>query len=277
MSDCKNCSGCKGKCKSNIRIIAEAGPNHNGSLQRAMEMVRVAKLCGADTIKFQHIDPNHFRPDLMWQGFNMRELFESIRFTKDQWREVMAECEEQNIGFLCTPQTEQDFEDLLDLGIKEVKISSDNLGNSELLGAVKKSGLPVILSTGMADDHAITVSGMAFNADHPITCMVCTSEYPCPPKSVNILRCNMIAGVKGFSDHTVLETAAVMALALGATVFEKHFTLDNQLIGPDHWWACNPSDLSWYCDRLRTAELMLGDGEFQPTPAELELKKLLEA
>ena len=260
-----------------MRIIAEAGINHNGSLQRALWMVRVAKECGAETIKFQHIDPMHFKSDLMWQGYNMRELFEKVRFSKEDLHTIMDECVIHKIDFLCTPQTVQDFEYLLELGIKEVKISSDNLGNTELLKRVAKSGLPAIFSTGMATHDDIFNARWNYFRGKKATAMICTSEYPCPPEGVNVERCAMINPPVGFSDHTVGTTAAVMALALGATVFEKHFTLDHSMEGPDHSWSADPKELKEYVDTLRTAELMLGSGEFKPTEKELELKKLLEA
>ncbi len=260
-----------------MRIIAEAGINHNGSLKLARAMVVEARNAGADTIKFQHIDPMHFKPDLEWQGYNMRKLFEKIRFSKDQLKTLAQVCGGADMKFLCTPQTVGDFEDLLDLGIKEVKISSDNLTNRELLRRVEVSGLPVVLSTGMASQHDLSWLCMGFSADHPMTVLVCTSEYPCPSENVNIRRLGTMAGAYGFSDHTIGSTAAVMALALGSTVFEKHFTLDHSMEGPDHSWSADPQELKEYVDTLRTAELMLGSGEFKPTEKELELKKLLEA
>ena len=186
-----------------------------------------------------------------------------------------------NIGFLCTPQTVGDFEDLLDLGIKEVKISSDNLRNEALLKAVSKSGLPVILSTGMSEYEDLYWAWKQIK-NNVRTIMVCVSEYPCSPDSVNISRLNLMGSSAlemfhetGFSDHTQGNTAAVMAVALGATVIEKHFTLDNSLEGPDHWWAADPEQLKSYIGEIRLAEKMLGDGEFKPTEKELELKEVL--
>ncbi len=268
-----------------MRIIAECGPNHNGSLETALEMVSVAKECGADTIKFQHIDPMHFKPGLTYFpgdgsiGYILRDLFTKVRFSKDQWRALMLECEEQDIGFLCTPQTVWDFEDLLDLGVKEVKISSDNLRNEALLRRVAESEIPAILSSGMATAGEFSLAENIL-IKHGVTGMLCTSEYPCPPESVKISCLGdsfYSSKFQGFSDHTQGTTAAVMALALGATVFEKHFTLDPTMEGPDHSWSAEPEDLKEYVDTLREAELMLGSGEFKPTEKELELKKLLEA
>ncbi|HEC61569.1 MAG TPA: hypothetical protein ENI27_04875 [bacterium] len=252
-----------------IRIIAEAGPNHNGSLERALEMVRVAKECGADTIKFQHIDPEHFPADMEWQGYNMRALFKDVRFSQRKWRKVMTECEKREIDFLCAPQTVRDFEDLLELGIKGVKVSSDNSGNLPLLKKIKESGIPAFRSLGMVDGETLL-----FLIPDEVY-FVCTSEYPCPPESVNISRLHgMEPRFCGFSDHTQGNTAAVMAVALGAQVIEKHFTLDKSLEGPDHWWSADPEQLKSYIGEIRLAERMLGDGEFKPTEGELANMKL---
>ena len=211
----------------------------------------------------------------------MRNLFELVRFGKDEWTRIMKCCEQMEIDFLCTPQTVGDFEDLLELGIKEVKISSDNLGNYALLDRVKQSGLPVIVSTGMGTGGDLDAA-WSIITPNDYTVLVCTSEYPCPPESVNLSRIHDCDGNeadiwdhKGFSDHTQGNTAAVMAVALGATVIEKHFTLDHDLAGPDHWWSLNPEELKSYIAEIRLAERMLGDGEFKPTEKELENRKLM--
>ncbi len=264
-----------------MRIIAEVGPNHNGDLGTALEMVRVASFCGVTTCKFQHIDPQHFRPDMVWQGCNLRELFEKVRFTLDQWREVKAECEKQGVGFLCSPQTVGDFEDLLELGIEEVKISSDNLGNFELWKAVVQLNIPAIMSSGMASGKEIMGTLKQYGGSispRKLTFLVCTSEYPCPPEGANLKRLNEMETNQpwfrlGLSDHTVGNTAAIMAVALGATVFEKHFTLDHSMEGPDHSWSADPGELAFYVQAICQAEKMLGSGEFKPTEKELEAKK----
>lgn len=263
---------------SDIRVIAECGINHGGDLRTALEMVWAAKNCGADTVKFQHIDPLHFKPDLQWQGCNMRYLFGKVRFSKDQWRVVMAECQHYGIGFLCTPQTIGDFHDLLDLGIKEVKISSDNLTNLPLLERVRDSGLPVILSTGMGvADEIWKAYEILRGAD--VILLHCTSEYPCPPENVRIGRIwnlkNVAGHNVGFSDHTVGNYAAILAVSYNPRVIEKHFTMDHGMEGPDHSWSADPGELKEYVDAIRTAEKMLGSGEFKPTESELELRQLL--
>ena len=259
-----------------LRFIAEAGINHNGSLVRACEMADTAKWAGADTIKFQCLDPNHHPPDRVWQGYNMRSLLEDCALKPKEWIALKAHCERQDMRFLCTPQTVKDFEFLLTLGIDEVKISSDNLGNLELLEAVNRARIDSILSTGMANWEDIKI---ALHILHPRFALVCTSEYPCPPEGVNISRLWRLKGICGYnvglSDHTIGSMAGIMAVVYGALVIEKHFTLDQNLPGPDHSWSHDPRDLKWYFEDLRNAEKMMGSGEFKPTEAELELKQLL--
>ena len=263
-----------------MRFIAEAGICHNGSLVRAIEMIYAAKYAGADTIKFQMIDPEHFAEDLVWKGWHMRKLFADCAFTMKEWETIKKECEANGIRFLCTPQTVGDFEKLLTLGVDEVKISSDNLGNYRLFDAARQSGVSVFFSVGMATGDECFDALMGFGPFHKVVVMICTSEYPCLASSANLSRLRQVDTTRplvrlGFSDHTIGSIAAVMALTLGARVFEKHFTMDNNLPGPDHSWACNPVALERYFDDLRTAETMLGTGDFKPTEAELELKKLL--
>jgi sialic acid synthase SpsE len=267
-----------------MRFIAEAGICHNGSLERAIEMIYAAKDAGADTIKFQMIDPEHFAEDLVWKGWHMRKLFADCAFTMKEWETIKKECEANGIRFLCTPQTVGDFEKLEKLDVIEIKISSDNLKNKALIQAIFNSRkfYDGFYSTGMATRDEILMVAENISTKY-WTPMFCTSEYPCPPESVNFNRwwewkniSNAVTPIDyGFSDHTIGSMAAVMALALGARVFEKHFTMDNNLPGPDHSWACNPVALERYFDDLRTAETMLGTGDFKPTEAELELKKLL--
>ena len=278
-----------------MRIICEIGINHNGRLATAIDMIKSAVECGATDCKFQHIDPNHFAHDLVWKGWHMRKLFEQVRFNKDQLTVLKGECERRGVGFLCTPQTIGDFEDLLDIGIKEVKISSDNLGNKKLLTRVAETKLSAIMSIGMAEFDEIHEARDLLQSKHirkPVTLMVCTSEYPCPPESVNLIRINCLEPITycassfdihgfisprnyGFSDHTRGYIAAVMAVALGATVFEKHFTLDHNQDGPDHSWSADPYEFTEYVNAIHTAEKMLGSGEIKPTEAEFELKQLL--
>jgi len=235
-----------------MRLIAEAATTHGGDIGRAKEMVWAAKKAGADTVKFQHVDPEHFKdgPHYGW--------YKRVRFSVDEWKVVKAECEKADIRFLCTPQTIQDFEDLLEVGIDEVKVSSDNSMNFPLLSRIGSIKIKVIVSLDTLygkGKNILTVlraRGLPLRA---IRVLHCVSEYPCVADNVHI---KWASEVDGFSDHTIGSVAAIMAVALGARVIEKHFMLDGSE-GPDVGpWACAPPELKAYFDDIKIAERMMG-------------------
>lgn len=173
-----------------------------------------------------------------------------------------------------------DLKILLKLGIKAVKIGSDDFTNIPLIRAYAKTGLPLLLSCGMADlgevHRALEAAG--FFDGYPVALFVCTSQYPTPPQDVNIKRLSTLAQafpglMLGFSDHTQGSRAAVMASALGAVIFEKHFTLSHSLPGPDHWFSEDPAGLKEWVQSIRTASSMLGNGVVRPTKVEAVNKR----
>lgn len=245
-----------------MRFIAEVATNHGGSVEKAFEMIREASEAGADTIKFQHVYPEYF------ENGGQRDWYHRVRFDLEQWRRIIKACEQMNIKFLCTPQTVGDFEDLMKLGIEEVKVSSDNLENSSLLEAVVNSGIPAIVSLNGWDEFVID-RALTIIQHSAKTLMICTSKYPCSLKEARLDRLKKTDQISygnvyifepdhwGFSDHTIGSMAAVMAVALGATVFEKHFMLEGAE-GPDAGpWCCTPAELKQYFDDIKTAEKML--------------------
>lgn len=272
-------------------IILEAGINHNGDLALAKEMIRVAKRAGADAVKFQTFRAEEFvgDPELTFtyrsQGKevteSMLEMFRRYEFGNEEWLEITRTCREEGILFLSTPQNESDADYLLELGVPALKVGSDDFTNLPLLRSHARSGLPLILSCGMSDlaetYQALEAVG-TFNG-YETALLVCTSEYPTPAASVNIGRLKTLAGafpnlVLGFSDHTEGHTAAVMAVALGAKLFEKHFTLDHQLPGPDHWFSETPESAAEWVKSIRTAHQMLGSAQVVPTEAERAMRRL---
>lgn len=260
-----------------MKLIAEIGTNHGGDLERALQLVRIAKHCGATIVKFQHVDPLHFKPDNVWHGWNLREWYSKCRFTESQWRRVMAECRECGIGFLCTPQTIYDFFDLRDLGIDEVKISSDNLTNLPLLRRIVEAELPSYVSIGMAtESELVQAMDILSKVAAPVTLMICTSLYPCPPEHVNLNRIESLIGTPcelGFSDHTIGNTAAVMAYAMGCRTFEKHLRLDGGGIedGPDWLNSSAPWMFEAWTHELSVAERIMGSDEIVPVPGTREV------
>jgi len=272
-------------------IVAEAGVNHNGELLKALEMVRVAKDAGADAVKFQTFKAEEIIVDptqtysYTSQGKDVTEsmlaMFRRLELPRDAWRTIKAECDKQGIVFLSTPQNRSDLDLLLDVGVPAVKVGSDDFTNLPLLKSYAKTGLPLILSFGMADMDEVkrSLEAVGAAAGYPVVLLLCTSQYPTPAADANLARLNTLRATfpsiaLGFSDHTQGHTAACVAVALGATVFEKHFTLGRDLPGPDHWFSESPADLRDWVRSIRDAYTMLGNPAVQPTDAERDMRKI---
>lgn len=249
-------------------IVGEVGVNHNGSLERALEMVGVAKDAGCDGVKFGTFKAAEFcAPD-----DPLYEMFKSCELPDYAWSTIKREADRLGIIFFSTPQNESDLKLLLNVGVPCIKVGSDDLTNLALIEAYASHGLPIILSTGMADAWDIRLAARAAKGV-PLTVCVCTSEYPCPPAHANLARITTLRQILpeaeiGFSDHTVGAQAVAVAAALGATYYEKHFTLDNDLIGPDHNFSANPSQLIEWVSAIKTSIAVLGSSEIRPTEQE---------
>jgi sialic acid synthase SpsE len=271
-------------------IIAEAGINHNGVLATAIEMVRMAKTAGADAVKFQTFKAEEFVGNSQQtftyrsQGKEVTEsmlaMFQRYELPRQAWREIKAECDRQGIIFMSTPQNRSDLDLLLEVGVPAVKIGSDDFTNLPLIRSYAETGLPLILSCGMSDlaevHQALDAAGALDG--YPTALLLCTSQYPTPPQDVNLRKLRTLQGafpdlVTGFSDHTQGPLASSLAVALGAAIFEKHFTLDHDLPGPDHWFSENPRGLEQWITGIRTAAGMMGSLLVRPTAGELANKK----
>ncbi len=272
-------------------IIAEAGINHNGDLDLAKKMVLTAKAAGADAVKFQTFHAEEFIQDATTtytytsQGKevteSMLEMFKRNEFSVSEWKEIKSFCDEHDILFLSTPQNVSDLMILLEVGVPAIKIGSDDFVNIPLVKRYASEGMPMMLSCGMANSDEIqrTIESIKEKNNNPIVLFLCTSQYPTPPEDVNIRKLNSLHGlypdlILGLSDHTQGEEAAIMAVALGATVFEKHFTLDHDLPGPDQWFSSNPNELKKWINSIRTAYKMLGTSDLKPTDKEMEMREL---
>lgn len=268
-------------------IIAEAGINHNGDIELAKKMVLAAKEANVDAIKFQTFRAKDFIKDrtLMYtyksRGKEITEpildMFERTEFSEQEWKEIKDFCDKENIMFLSTPQNVSDMEFLITLGVKALKIGSDDFVNIPLVRRYARENVPLMLSCGMATEEEIdlTLKNAGLFSGKEMCLFLCTSQYPTPPSDVNILKLRSLKEkypnlVLGLSDHTEGCTAAKMAVALGATVFEKHFTLDHDLPGPDHWFSETPDTLKEWADGIREAFLMLGSAELKPTDIEMK-------
>lgn len=248
--------------------IAEVGLNHGGSLLNASEMVWVAKYSGADVVKFQTFKADEFckKDDPLYPVFKDCEL------PDEAWSTIAKICGDAGIMFMSTPQNPSDLELLLPLGMPAIKIGSDDCANIPLVKEYTSHGLPLIISTGMATQTQISNTYMSIKAER--VWLVCTSQYPTPSAEARVSRIRELMDCTqdniGFSDHTIGTDAAVMAVAYGATVFEKHFTLDHTLDGPDHSWACEPDELEKWCSAIDNAWVLRGDPSLDLTPAEEE-------
>lgn len=272
-------------------IIAEAGINHNGDLGKALAMVSAAKKAGADAVKFQTFKAAEFvgDPRQMFtyrsQGRTVTEpmlkMFRRYELPESAWKAIKRRCVRENILFLSTPQNRSDLDLLLKVGVPAIKVGSDDFTNLPLLRDYATTKLPMLVSCGMADLAEVRQSLKAIGAlrGYPTVLLLCTSQYPTPPKDVNLLK---LATLRrefpelplGFSDHTQGALAASMAVVFGACVFEKHFTLDRGLAGPDHWYSENPASLAEWVASIRGAHILLGSPVVKPTLAEEKMKIL---
>ncbi|WP_085445747.1 N-acetylneuraminate synthase [Magnetofaba australis] len=269
-----------------IFIIAEAGVNHNGDLVLAKRLIDAAAAAGADAVKFQtfraeriaaaHAAKADYQKRLT-DGDDQLSMLKQLELSEADHHALIAHCQERGIAFLSTPFDIDSARLLRGLGLTTFKIPSGEITNLPLLREIAGYGYPVIVSTGMADltEVGATIDALVSagqNREH-ITLLHCTTEYPAPLHSVN-LRAMQTMGAEfglpiGYSDHTPGIAIPTAAAALGATVIEKHFTLDRTLPGPDHAASLEPDELTAMVAAIRGVEQALGNGVKQPDPVEL--------
>lgn len=273
-------------------VIAEAGVNHNGDMATAKKLIEAAALAGADIVKFQSFKAekltikNAKKADYQiattGETESQYDMLRKYELSLAHHELLISECQRHEIDFLSTAFDPDSFDMLVGMGVKQVKIPSGELTNLPLLRYVTRLGLPVMLSTGMATlgeiEAAIEAIEKAGTPRDLITVLHCTTEYPTPMDDVN-LRAMVVMkeafGVStGYSDHTPGIEIPIAAVALGATVIEKHFTLDRNLPGPDHKASLEPHELKAMVDGIRNIERALGDGVKRPTPSELKNKPI---
>lgn len=273
-------------------IIAEAGVNHNGDLALAKNLVASAAAAGADLVKFQSFITSkniaQHAPKAQYQnlstdpGESQFDMVRKLELSKADHVALVQECTKHNIGFFSTAFDVESFNMLIELGLHQTKIPSGEITNLPFLRHVGRCGMPVILSTGMANlgdiEAAIDVLEQAGTPRSKITVLHCTTEYPTPMVDVNLRAMQSIQsafGVAvGYSDHTQGIEVAIAAVAMGATVIEKHFTLDRNLPGPDHQASLEPAELKAMVTAIRNIELALGDGVKRLTPSEARNKPI---
>ena len=267
-----------------VTIIAEAGVNHNGSLEMAKEMARAAKECGADVVKYQTAVPelviSKFAQKAEYQKRetgaeeSQLEMVRRIHFGFEAHKELKEYCDSIGIQYLSAPFDIPSVRFLGTLGLPLIKIPSGEITNLPYLEEVAQLRTPVLLSTGMSTLPEIedALSILEDNGCPGVTVLHCNTEYPTPMEDVNLLAMRdleeQFALPVGFSDHTLGIEADIAAVALGACVIEKHFTLDKTLEGPDHKASLEPDELAAMVRAVRNIEKALGSGEKHVTPSE---------
>ena len=267
-------------------IIAEAGVNHNGDLTKALKMVEVAAQAGADAIKFQTFSAQSLTTDYAAKADYQKKhtdaeesqqaMLAGLELEPDEYRQIYQHCKTHKIEFMSTAFDEDSLDFLIELGIKRIKIPSGELTNLPLLRHIASKGLPIILSTGMAElkeiEDALEALYQVGVNKADITVLHCNTAYPTPYEDVN-LNClqtfdKQFAVPIGYSDHTLGDEVAIASVALGAVVIEKHFTLDRSLPGPDQLTSLEPEELADMVQRIRNVEKTKGSGIKQPTVSE---------
>ncbi|MDP1604433.1 MAG: N-acetylneuraminate synthase [Legionella sp.] len=271
-----------------VFIIAEAGVNHNGSLELAKKLIDVATDAGTDAVKFQTFKADKLvsktaqKADYQKQttdtAESQHEMIKKLELDETAHHELISYCKTKNMLFLSTPFDHESIELLDSLGIEIFKIPSGEITNLPYLRKIGKLQKKVILSTGMANlgeiEDALEVLIAEGTVKENITVLHATTEYPCPIEDVNLKSMQTIASafcVKvGYSDHTKGIEVPIAAVAMGACVIEKHFTLDRTMKGPDHKASLEPDELKAMVAAIRNIEKALGDGIKKASPSEIK-------
>lgn len=282
-----------------VFIIAEAGVNHNGDADRALAMVDVAREAGADAIKFQTFSTDkvigptaekaEYQKRETGEG-SQRDMVRPLEMSEDLHRRLVDRCRDQGLEFMSTPFDEEAADFLLGLGMKRIKVPSGEIVNHPFLRFLASRDRPLIVSTGMATlqeiEEAVAViaatradCGFTAPMERMVTVLHCTSNYPAACSDVNLRAMRTIADATGlpvgYSDHTLGVAVSTAAVALGATVIEKHFTLDASLPGPDHRASLEPDQLAALVRQIRDVEAALGSPVKAPTESEIPVRAVV--
>lgn len=268
-----------------VFIIAEAGVNHNGDLHLARQLIDAAQAARADAVKFQLFHTEDLvtitAPKAAYQTADLSDpssqydMLKRLELSHQDCLALKKYCDQREIRFLATPFDTRSV-DFLEPLVDRYKVASGDCSNLPLLHHIAQKQKPVILSTGMCTLNEVR-SAVEVLEGCPITLLHCTTSYPCPPEAVNLRAMTTLArefGLPiGYSDHTEGIAVSIAATALGATVIEKHLTLDRNLPGPDHKASLEPTELKRMIQEIRRTEVALGNGVKSPQPSELEIQK----
>ncbi|MCA8940376.1 MAG: N-acetylneuraminate synthase family protein, partial [Planctomycetes bacterium] len=288
-----------------VYFIAEAGVNHNGDLALAHRLIDVAAAAKADAVKFQTfraealVSPKarkaEYQSASTGAGSQM-EMLKALELAEPAWKELKAHCDEAGIAFLSTPFDEGSCDLLVEISVDAIKLGSGDLTNKGLIQHISRTGLPLLLSTGMgtrpevsaavswfhkafeAGSHQVAESGIGYADGGRLGLLHCVSSYPAPDEALNLRAIETMAAFTrlsvGYSDHSVGIDALPIAVAAGAVMLEKHFTTDRTLPGPDHQASLEPEELANAVQKVRRVEMLLGHGRKEPHPCEEELREV---
>lgn len=275
-----------------VYIIAEAGVNHNGKLDLALKLCDAAREAGVDAVKFQTWKTENivtaqarqaaYQTENTGKEESQYEMLKNLELSYDHFRTIQNYCKKIGIDFLSTPDEEESLEFLVSLGLPFIKVGSGEVTNIPYLRKIGACKMPVILSTGMSNigQVATAYDTLLQAGAKEVSLLHCTTNYPCPMDEVNLkamltlrdaFKCHI-----GYSDHTMGTEVPVAAVALGAEIIEKHFTLDRTMEGPDHKASLEPAELKLMVRQIRNIEAALGDGIKRPNKSEAENAKVVQ-
>lgn len=273
-------------------IIAEVGVNHNGDIKIAKKLIKEASLAGADVVKFQSFNSELLvtedAPKAKYQMSSQKDndsslqMLKKLELSRNDHHILIDQCQKYNVEFFSTAFDIENLDFLLKLNMKRIKIPSGEITNLPLLEHVSSFDMPVILSSGMADiDEIKDAVGILLSnklSKDNLSLLHCTSQYPAQFKDINLRAIPELKRVFniniGYSDHTLGIEAAISAVSLGASIIEKHITLDNSLIGPDHKASITPTEFSMMSKAIRNIEKGLGDGIKSPSKEEMQMRDI---
>lgn len=271
-----------------VMIIAEAGVNHNGDFDLAKQMIDVAKVAGVDYIKFQTFRPEklvsrfaekaEYQKETTGTDESQLEMLQKLTLSDENFIQLKRYCDELGIGFISTPFDMDSIDFLETFDMDFWKVPSGEVTNLPYLEAIAKTGRKVVMSTGMCDMDEIGAAVEILERHNvpEIILLHCNTQYPTPFEHVNLSAMEVIAEktgrIVGYSDHTQGIEVPIAAVAMGAMVIEKHFTLDKNMEGPDHKASLDPTELKSMVSAIRNIEKAIGKGVKEPSPSEIANK-----
>lgn len=272
---------------SPVFVIAEAGVNHNGSVELAHRLIDTAADLGANAVKFQTFEPDLLAataaPTAAYQrattgADSQPAMLESLMLPAAAWSELAAHAADRAIAFMSTAFDEPSLDRLLGVGVTRLKIPSGELTNLSFIERVASCGLPVVMSTGMGDLREVQSAVSAAENAADLTLLHCVSAYPAPIEDANLGAITTMRSATGlpvgWSDHCRGTVAASIAVALGASVIERHLTLDHKMTGPDHAASDDPAEFDAYLAAIAQASVAIGDGVKRARPSEIDVRSV---